>query len=120
MCEFTPKISCSTTIAPRGLPGGGASQARNSWPSRAMMVVNSLMGGSPRAGKGGSRIARGAGFYEIRPGSVHDAAVAAGILRLVERFIGAIEHRLGRVAVAQGRDAAGGGHGHRLVAEVKA
>src|SRR5690606_12803403 len=41
MCELTPKISCSTTMAPRGVLVAGASQASNSWPSRAISRVNS-------------------------------------------------------------------------------
>src|SRR4029077_4216219 len=38
MCSLTPKISCSTTTAPRGAPAGEARKAENSCPSRAMKV----------------------------------------------------------------------------------
>jgi hypothetical protein len=39
MWLFRPKISCSTTTAPRGAPVGAASQALNSRPSRAISRV---------------------------------------------------------------------------------
>src|SRR5512145_369287 len=43
MCEFTPKISCTTTRPPRGVPDGAARYTARRWPSSAVSVSISPM-----------------------------------------------------------------------------
>src|SRR5947207_6119022 len=37
--SLTPKISCTTTMPPRGLPFGSATYASSSWPSFALSLI---------------------------------------------------------------------------------
>src|SRR3984957_10810679 len=109
MWALTPKISWMTTTAPRGLPAGGASQALNSWPSRAMRVVNSLIG--MLLGQTAKDTAA------VR--SAHDGVIAPAVLRLVQRTVRPLKGHFRHITHAKGRNAAGGGNCDRPVAEVE-
>src|SRR5512137_1510780 len=62
MCEFTPKISWTTTTAPRGRPSGRATQAERRWPSAASSC-RVLMCGSRTRGDPGRPI----GYQAVPP-----------------------------------------------------
>src|ERR1700712_1887145 len=64
MCAFTPKISCSTTTAPRRLtpvaPPAGAFQQSNAWPSCDVMRMKPASAAGTLAMRSIRRAERGA------------------------------------------------------------
>jgi hypothetical protein len=60
MCALAPKISCSTTIAPRAGAGLGSvgrdTQVRSTWPSAARRSVHAIVSFSSPGGQWAARL----------------------------------------------------------------